>query len=141
MNNYQVAIVEWSRHGGQMAEIRNQVFIHEQKVPVEIEHDPMDSQYIHALAIDEEGNPIGTGRLMYSGKIGRMAVLESWRGKGVGRTLLHALMEAARGYGMNEVELDAQIHAAGFYSSEGFVSHGAEFMDAGIPHIRMKRCL
>jgi len=35
------------------------------------------------------------------------------------------------------VKLGAQIHALGFYQALGFQGVGAEYMDAGIPHLDM----
>ena len=34
-------------------------------------------------------------------------------------------------------DLNAQTHAQGFYERCGFVLDGEEFMEAGIPHVRM----
>lgn len=121
--------------------IRDQVFIVEQHVPVELERDPADVDYVHALARDSGGRGIATGRLLPDGKIGRMAVLSEWRGKGVGRNLLECLIDAAATRGDRAVRLDAQIQASGFYRRQGFVAEGEPFMDAGIPHVHMGRTL
>jgi predicted GNAT family N-acyltransferase len=91
------------------------------------------------LASDGDGSPIGTGRLLPDGHIGRMAVLADWRGKGVGRALLERLLEEAAGLGMRRLALHAQTQAAGFYRRFGFVEEGPEFMEAGIPHRTMVR--
>ena len=56
-------------------------------VPVEIEMDEHDAQCVHALAYDEKGRAIGTGRLLPDGHIGRMAVIREARGRGVGAAL------------------------------------------------------
>jgi len=37
--------------------------------------------------------------------------------------------------------LSAQVHATAFYRAHGFVEEGAEYMDAGIPHVDMRRAL
>ena len=139
MNTYVVNIVDWQSHESTLSTIRDVVFIDEQNVPEELERDPMDVNYIHALATTIDGTPIGTGRLISEGKIGRMAVLKEWRGKGIGREILSALVKAATEQGYDEVSLDAQIHAQDFYQRQGFVAYGDEFMDAGIPHIKMKK--
>lgn len=134
-----VNLVNWTEFSEQLRIIRDQVFIVEQNVPEDLERDPADTDYIHALARDEKGNDIATGRLLPDGKIGRMAVLQPWRGKGVGRAVLDCLVDAARHRGDKEVYLDAQIDARNFYTANGFVAEGEEFMDAGIRHIRMRR--
>ena len=85
--------------------------------------------------------PIGTGRLMPDGHIGRMAVLRSWRGMGVGSALLTRLLDVARALGMYRVALNAQIQALPFYLHHGFQPEGEEFLEAGIRHRRMGRDL
>ena len=121
--------------------IRFIVFVEEQKVPADIELDHWDARSLHAIARDAAGNPVGTGRLLPDGHIGRMAVLASARGLGVGRALLRSLMDAARERGMQQVELSAQTHAVSFYRREGFVAFGDEYLEAGIPHVDMRRAL
>jgi len=117
--------------------VRDRVFIEEQGVPRELEWDDWDARSDHAVAFDTQAGAIGTARLLPDGHIGRMAVLAQWRGRGVGSTLLDALLELARAKGMPSVRLNAQTHAAGFYRRFGFAAAGAEFVEAGIPHIEM----
>ena len=93
---------------------------------------------VHAVAYDEAGQPLATGRLLPDGHIGRMAVRKAGRGKGVGGAVLQALIQAARERGDGEVILNAQTHAEGFYNAHGFAREGEEFMEAGIPHITMR---
>lgn len=121
--------------------VRETVFILEQKVPEEEEWDQLDPRSHHVLARDPSGKPIGTGRLTPEHKIGRMAVLAEWRGKGVGDALLVALMDRARGLGWTEVKLNAQVQALPFYARHGFEPVGERFMEAGIEHQAMRRAL
>jgi predicted GNAT family N-acyltransferase len=118
--------------------IRYEVFVIEQNVPVELEWDDMDKVCLHAVAYDEQGQAIGTGRLLPDGHIGRMAVRKAARGTGVGGALLEALMARAKERGDRSVLLSAQTHAEPFYLRYGFVREGKEFMEAGIPHIHMR---
>lgn len=121
--------------------IRHRVFVVEQHVPEDLEHDDEDAHAYHVLA-RLVGQPVGTGRLLEKpggqGKIGRMAVLPEARGHAVGRALVEALMARARARGLVEVFLDAQAQAIGFYEKLGFVGEGDRFMDAGIEHLRMR---
>lgn len=121
--------------------VREPVFIVEQQVPVEEEWDELDPQCRHVIARDADNRPIGTGRLTPERKIGRMAVLAEWRGKGVGGAILEALMDEARALGWPEVTLNAQTHAIPFYASYGFEAFGEAFMEANIPHRAMRRLL
>jgi predicted GNAT family N-acyltransferase len=117
--------------------VRERVFIDEQRVPQELEWDEWDEASEHAVALDVQGNPIGTARLLPDGRIGRMAVLKEWRGKGVGGALLEAMLGRARVRSMPSALLHAQTHAAGFYRRFGFSERGEEFLEAGIPHVEM----
>lgn len=128
----------WAELGAEASRIRLEVFVQEQRVPLEEELDPMDAQCLHALAYDAEGQAVGTGRLLPDGHIGRMAVRRPWRGSGVGSLLLTALVDAARQRGDAEVVLAAQLQARPFYVRHGFVEEGDTFMDAGIAHRLMR---
>lgn len=120
--------------------LREEVFIREQSVPTDMEWDEFDPLSRHVVA-SVDGIPIGTGRLLPDGHIGRMAVLREWRGKGAGGALLTRLMEIARTLGMQRVLLNAQVQALPFYLRHGFQAEGEEFLDAGIAHRRMWRDL
>ncbi len=118
--------------------VREPVFVIEQNVPIEEEWDAMDPVCHHVIARDSNNAPIGTGRLTPEHKIGRMAVLKEWRGKEVGAALLQALIDKARELGLQEVSLNSQVSAIGFYEKFGFVCYGDEFEEAGIMHRKMK---
>jgi|SRR5450830_1981054 len=138
---HNIKIAAWDELQADAAVIRMEVFVVEQKVPAELEMDDMDAVCVHAVAYDEAGTPVATGRLLPDGHIGRMAVRKSGRGQGVGGAVLQALMATARQRGDREVVLNAQTHATRFYGSHGFAQEGEEFMDAGIPHIHMRAAL
>ncbi|HVY05117.1 MAG TPA: GNAT family N-acetyltransferase [Burkholderiales bacterium] len=135
-----VRAADWTTERDLLRSVREEVFVREQAVPVELEWDEFDAVSRHVLA-SVDGVAVGTGRLLPDGHIGRMAVLRDWRGRGVGSAMLLALMEEARASGMRRVELNAQTRASGFYARFGFVAQGDEFMDAGIAHRSMWRNL
>ncbi|MDN5752728.1 MAG: GNAT family N-acetyltransferase [Nitrosospira sp.] len=137
MNSYTVRIASWRDDGLALRMVRETVFIREQRVPAELEWDEFDMNCLHLLAMDSADNPIGVARLLSDGLIGRMAVLKEWRGRGVGSALLLRLLEEAKKRRIQQVALNAQLHAIGFYLKSGFRMTGEEFMDAGIPHVRM----
>jgi len=121
--------------------VRRAVFIDEQGVPETLEWDEHDAVALHFLATTLDGSPIGCARLLPDGHVGRMAVLPAWRGHGVGRSLLAAVLNAARARGHAELRLSAQTHAADFYFRAGFVTQGTEYEEAGIPHVAMLKRL
>ena len=125
--------------------IREVVFIEEQHVPETVERDAEDARAYHLLAF-ADGHAIGTGRLVVLprppsgenggwGQIGRMAVLQSHRKRGVGSLLLDALETEARRRGLAGVIVHAQLYALGFYEAHGYRPVGAVFEEAGIDHV------
>jgi len=136
---FTVKPVYWLASEAMLRAIRTAVFVEEQGVPQELEWDGLDDHAYHVMAVAADGAPIGTGRLLQDGHIGRVAVLKQWRGKGVGKALLDILMVVANKMGYEEVKLHAQTRVADFYLRRGFVAQGREFMEAGIPHISMTR--
>ena len=118
--------------------IREAVFVQEQGVPLALEWDEHDAQAYHLLAFADEHTPVATARLLDSGRIGRMAVLREWRQCGIGTALLRQLLDEARTRGLTQVTLSAQVRAIPFYQRLGFVTSGATYEDAGIPHQDMK---
>jgi predicted GNAT family N-acyltransferase len=119
--------------------IRMRVFVREQGVPPEIELDDDDERALHFLAV-AEGRPVGTARLVLRDgavKVGRMAVLKSYRGKGIGTKLLRRAVAAARKLEAQKIYLHAQVPVIGFYQSLGFYAAGPVFDEAGIPHRKM----
>jgi predicted GNAT family N-acyltransferase len=123
--------------------IREQVFIVEQRVPVDLERDEYDGEALHFMAL-ADGRTVGTARVVLkdngaSAKIGRVAVCRSNRGFGIGTLLIAAIEAAADLRHVHNFLLDAQTHALQFYARLGYEAFGDEFMDAEIPHRHMKK--
>jgi len=136
-----IELMSWDRAQAEAAALRFAVFVGEQNVPSGIELDDKDAECIHALAYDDAGRAIGTGRLLPDGHIGRMAVIKEWRRQGVGAKLLEALIAEAGKRGHADVVLSAQLQAAEFYRSHGFVAEGKVYEEAGILHQKMRKAL
>ena len=119
--------------------IRVRVFVREQKVPEEIELDRDDERAAHFLAFSGE-NAVGTARVVMRGKsakIGRMAVLKSYRRRGVGKKLLKCAVAVARKQNAQNIYLHAQVPVIAFYETMSFRCAGPVFDEAGIPHRKM----
>lgn len=129
-----VELVDWVKTEPTIRGIREAVFLVEQGVPEELEWDGLDPFCSQVLAWNDAGEAIGTARMQAEGKIGRMAVLRDWRGRGVGFAILQRLLDLAARKDLPRVTLAAQMHALGFYERAGFHAIGDRFMDAGIPH-------
>lgn len=138
---YQIKTGTWAELGADAAQVRTEVFVHEQKIPLEMEWDEADQTALHAVAYNGLGQAIGTARLLQAtpdtAKVGRMAVKRVLRGASIGRDLLGVLTNAAKQQGYQEVLLHAQRSAEGFYARTGFVVRGEPFDEVSIPHIEM----
>lgn len=130
--------VAWTQEKTRLSAIRSEVFIAEQHVPPALEWDGLDETATHLLALDADGRAIGCARILNHASIGRMAVLKSWRGQGVGNALLSAAIELCRRHGHGPIRLSAQVHAIPFYAAAGFTVCSDEYPDAGIPHRDMQ---
>jgi len=120
--------------------VRMRVFVKEQKVPAEIELDRDDERAMHFLATLASGRAVGTARLVVKhgrAKIGRMAVLKSYRRMGIGKQLLKRAIAAAKRLRAQSIYLHAQVPVIGFYERLGFQSLGKTFDEAGIAHRKM----
>jgi predicted GNAT family N-acyltransferase len=124
-------------------DIRIEVFVEEQGVPVELEMDEFDNEAIHVLAYID-GVPAGCGRLLLKGeeaKIGRVAVRKSMRRNAIGTGICKLLISIDGDHGIHRVYLGAQLTAVEFYASMGFTKEGEVFTEAGIEHIKMVKSI
>ncbi|MEO9751329.1 MAG: GNAT family N-acetyltransferase, partial [Marinobacter sp.] len=141
--NVRVRKYSWQLAPADVRNIRQSVFVDEQKVPPELEWDDTDEIADHYLMVLPDNTPVGVARLFSTleetAHIGRMAILPAHRGKGLGEVLLrHLVSEAAERF--TELQLSAQEHAIPFYQRSGFHVCSDLYDDAGIPHVDM-RCL
>ncbi len=139
----ELSITNWTEAQGLVKPLRYQVFVVEQKVPEEMEWDEFDEIALHVI-VTADNQTVGTGRLIIDGhiaKIGRMAVQSSRRNKGIGKSILNALIQTAKEKGAQECILHAQTHAIAFYAKADFEPNGPIFDEAGIPHVEMRLIL
>ncbi|MFE5323614.1 GNAT family N-acetyltransferase [Paenibacillus sp. NPDC056579] len=132
----------------QCLDIRKEVFVHEQQVDESLEIDEFDDspQACSHVLLQEDGLPVATGRMRPykedTMKLQRIAVRKPARGTGAGKAIVLALEEEARRIGYAYTLLDAQCQAEPFYIKLGYTTVSPEtFLDAGIPHVRMKKQL
>jgi len=145
---------DWATLAAHALPVRLRVFVQEQQVPVEMEVDACDAWALHAVVFSEEGSALATGRLVSEksggdlkptlsetakslGRIGRVAVLASHRGQGLGVLVMKTLIQAANDQRLGRLTLHAQQQAASFYEIFGFRVVGEVFEEAGIPHVEM----
>ncbi len=133
-----VEITPYSETEDKIKKIRYEVFVRGQNVPEEIETDGLDPDCTHVL-LSIDGKPVGTGRIQNDGHIGRVAVLQEFRGKGFGTMIIKKLEEAAKEIKLRSVYLNSQCHAELFYKRLGYRPVGETFMEAGIEHVKMEK--
>ncbi|MDC3417181.1 GNAT family N-acetyltransferase [Aquibacillus salsiterrae] len=132
-------IVETEKQLKDAYQVRNTVFVKEQKVPPELEIDDLEKEAIHFVGYHKE-KPIAAGRLRIVdnyGKLERVCVLKEFRGQSFGKTMIRNMEQTIVDNGKNKAKLNAQTHAESFYQSLGYDTVSDEFIDAGIPHVTM----
>lgn len=134
----EIDVADWIRDRDKLLAIRFEVFVEEQGVPSDMEEDRFDPVSLHLLASFKGSGPVGTGRLLPDGHIGRMAVRRPFRSQGIGSALLMELIHHARITDKKTLTLNAQCSAVSFYERFGFLAKGEVFEEAGIPHQRMQ---
>ncbi len=141
----QISVVDWAQSQTVLRQIRKTVFIDQQQVPEDLEWDGLDKTAVHLLAqipypTKTDAEPVGTARILINGQtahIGRMAVMPNWRGKGIGKKILHQAIAECQQRSVKKIILNAQSYVLDFYQQASFVISSAEFMDAGIAHKEM----
>ena len=132
--------------------VRRQVFIEEQSVPESIERDAFDEWFpgrqdvLHVVGYLEK-RPVAAGRVVLSQpgyeypKIGRIAVLKSVRGQGLGAQIMECIHGLCARAGVGAVRLSAQCHALSFYENLGYRPVGETYLEADIEHQMMEYTL
>jgi predicted GNAT family N-acyltransferase len=129
--------------------VRVRVFCGEQGVPLDEEPDALDAVALHLVALgrgdgSDGASVVATLRLLLDeevARIGRVAVLAHWRGRGVASRMLALAVARAREEGRRRVRLAAQIRAKALYEHAGFSVESEPFEEAGIAHVWMGRLL
>lgn len=117
--------------------IRREVFVGEQNCPPELEWE-FEDESTHFLAT-VDGEPVGASRWRKTDKgykLERFAVLQKYRGFGVGQELVRTVL-ADLPDDANFIYLHAQVQAVTLYERFGFKKVGEEFEEAGIRHYTM----
>ena len=105
--------------------------------------DDKDQDAIHVFCYNDAGRVAGCLRVFMRdaqngvAQIGRVVTLE--HGKGIGGKILRKGVEVAKkSFNAKKIYLEAQVYAIGYYAKEGFEVVSDEFMEDGIPHVKME---
>lgn len=121
--------------------IREKVFVEEENVPLELEHDGLENTATHYLLF-LEGKAVATARHRNTDKgikIERFAVLKEYRNKKLGQVLLEKMLDFLSKT-EKKIYLHAQAPALNFYLRNNFVIRGEKFIEADIEHFHMDYC-
>lgn len=143
MTEPRIVVASTRREREDAVSVRIAVFVVEQGIPREEEIDEHDDTAIHCVGYVDD-TPVAAGRLVIAdgyGKVGRMAVLPSYRSRGLGRLVLDALEREASSHGIPLLKLSAQLSARRFYDRAGYTPVGDIYDEVGIPHIAMEKRL
>lgn len=131
----------------QCLHLRRAVFCVEKGVSPELERDEwdvLDAGYDHILILSDE-TPVGALRCRHPGggtvQLQRFCILREYRKGGLGRQAVRLIEGHYRQNGIQHIELDAKFEVHGFYEKCGYQTIGQPFEEAGIPHIKMSKCI
>lgn len=125
-------------------QLRAEVFIVEQNC-IYNDIDGKDQSAWHLMAMADDKLAAYTrilppGVSYDSPAIGRVVTSSSKRRSGLGRELIRRSIEASEKlFGKTFITLSAQVYLQKFYESFGFTVIGEEYLEDGIPHIKMSR--
>lgn len=125
--------------------LRIEVFCGEQGVTFDGDRDGLDDEAVHLVAIGDDGEVIGTCRLLIepggTARFARLCVRAGARGTGVGGALLESAEREARAADARRIGMHAQTAALSLYRRAGFRTYGEPFDDEGIEHVGMEKDL
>jgi predicted GNAT family N-acyltransferase len=137
IDGFYIKEVSWSTHETMLRQIREQVFVIEQCVPINLEWDEHDEHAIHLLILDNLALPVACARIV-DNSIGRMAVIKEKRARGLGKALLDKAIHICQLRRIKQIKLSAQTHAIHFYEKAGFHVCSKPYLDANIWHVDMQ---
>ncbi|WP_396591221.1 GNAT family N-acetyltransferase [Allomuricauda sp. R78024] len=126
----------------QLMRLRSEVFVVEQDCIYQ-DLDNKDQKALHVLGVKNQ-NVVAYTRVFMPGdyfkntSIGRVVVEKEERKFGYGKVIMEAsLEEIKKRFPESSIELSAQTYLIKFYNDLGFKTTGEEYLEDGIPHIRM----
>ena len=122
--------------------IREEVFVIEQQVPADEEFDEFENESHHFVALDENGEPVGSARWRKTEKgikLERFTVKKTHRGMGLGSKIVQAVLDdiAEDSKPGTYLYMHSQLEAVPLYAKFDFQKKGDQFDECGIMHYLM----
>lgn len=143
MQKITIRLIRSKQELEQVFHIRRVVFTKEQKINEKLDRDSLDSTAKHTIVLLKD-KPIGCARIRLvdgKAKLERIAVLKTYRGKGIGIALVNYLIIYCKRTKVKAIYMDSQHYLKEFYEKFGFMAKGKPFMEAGRKHIIMYKNL
>jgi ElaA protein len=125
-------------------QLRSEVFVVEQDCVYQ-DLDFKDQKSLHVFGFKND-NIIAYTRIFKPGdyfdnaSIGRVVVADTERKFGYGHDVIKASINAIKThFNVDKITISAQKYLIYFYESHNFIQVGEEYLEDGIPHIRMDR--
>ena len=126
----------------QILRLRSEVFVVEQDCVYQ-DLDNKDQKALHVIGI-KDGEIVAYTRIFKPGdyfdnvSIGRVVVGQNQRKYGLGKQIMQASLAAVdQKFPNKPIEISAQSYLLKFYTELGFNAFGEEYLEDGIPHMRM----
>lgn len=125
-------------------QLRSEVFVVEQDCVYQ-DIDGKDEKALHVLGVYNDeiatySRLFAPGDYFDNASIGRVVIGEKFRDRKWGHDLIAAGIAAiAENYKTSAITISAQLYLKKFYETHGFVQEGDQYLEDGIPHIRMNR--
>ena len=117
---------------------RSEIFVVEQNCAYQ-DIDDLDYDSIH-IFIEDDDRVAAYLRIFLKDKntaqIGRVVSLNHLKGLG-SKIMEEAIRQIKEIYKVSKIYLEAQCYAIGFYEKFGFKVNSEEFLEDGIPHVKM----
>jgi ElaA protein len=128
----------------EILQIRSKIFVVEQDCVYQ-DVDGKDQKSLHVYCKKNDKIVAYTrifkpGDYFENASIGRVLVVQEERKFGFGHDLMKASIKAVKThFKFDKITISAQKYLKYFYESHNFVQVGEEYLEDGIPHIRMDR--
>ena len=141
IRSFQFQRTTWQESSNDILDIRHRVFMIEQHIRDNVLCDLDDNECFHVVVKNTQGDIVACGRITEEGRIGRLAVLLTYRGMGIGTKLFKTLIDIGKSKNLKNISLNAELGDQRFYNMQQFTSAGPVYMKQGVPHQMLARKL